>query len=79
MTPWLQLGLTVAIQIVGIAYMVGKWSQITRDYGRRIGGLEQSKLDIAVHVEFDRRLDAQFDAIREQHQQILSALGTKPR
>lgn len=55
---WIGVLVTAVIQIVGIAYVTGRYSQMMADHGRRIADLEEdSKTQIFPKLnEYDRRL-----------------------
>jgi len=55
---WIGVAVTAVIQIVGIAYVTGRYSQMMADHGRRIADLEEdAKTRIFPQLgEIDRRL-----------------------
>lgn len=61
---WIGVAVTAVIQIVGIAYVTGKYSQMMADHGRRITDMEE---DVKSRIfpklgEIDRRV-----GLVEQH------------
>lgn len=66
MEPWITVIATAVIQIVSIAYVTGKYSQMMADHGRRISDLEED-----TRVRILPKLDAYGTRISLVEQQVM--------